>query len=114
MLLDLAGSVQHVDPVGEMGAGFHRSRTMRRRRWSLSRSNALAAAASAALSFGASTVPRNWPCFLMSETRQLRSLAAAGLCLVGFFAAFMDRIDRGLDGLSHARPGGGSPRTDQG
>jgi hypothetical protein len=47
------------------------------------------AAASAALSFGASTVSRYCPRFLMIDTRQLRSLAAVAFCLVIFFAGFM-------------------------
>src|SRR5262249_28751358 len=46
--------------------------------------SAATAAASAAFSFGASTVPRYCPRFLMSDTRQLRSLAA-----VGFLLAFL-------------------------
>src|SRR5262249_50558701 len=46
------------------------------------------AAASAAFSFAASTVPRYWSCFLRSDTRQLGSLASR---LVLFFFAFMSR-----------------------
>jgi len=50
---------------------------------------AATAVASAAFSLGASTVPRYWPCFLMSDTRQLRSLAAVNFCLAAFFVSFM-------------------------
>src|SRR5262249_5149445 len=55
--------------------------TTSRGRCSSLRSNSATAAASAAFSSGASTVPRYCPRFLMIETRQLLSLAAA----VGFF-----------------------------
>src|SRR5215471_12363802 len=92
MLLDFAGSVQRVDPLGEMRSGFHLGLMTSRWRWSALRSNSATAAASAALSFGASTVPRCCPCFLMSDMRQLRSLAAVGLCLVIFFVGLRKMV----------------------
>jgi hypothetical protein len=55
MVLDFARTVQHVDPVGEMGAGFHGSCTKSQVRCSLLRSNAFTAAASAAFKWAAST-----------------------------------------------------------
>src|SRR5262249_41832656 len=54
-----------------------------RRRCSSLRSNSATAAASAPFSFGDSTVPRYWARFLMTDTRQLRSLAAVGFFLAG-------------------------------
>jgi hypothetical protein len=50
-----------------------------------SKSNRLMATASARSRSGASTEPRYSPRLRMMMTRQLRSLAAAGLCLVIFF-----------------------------
>jgi hypothetical protein len=47
------------------------------------------AVASAAFSLGALTVPRYCPCFLMTDTRQLRSLAAMDLYVAAFFGALI-------------------------
>jgi hypothetical protein len=53
----------------------------------------LTAAASAAFLFGASTVPRYCPRFRMIDTRQVRSLAAAGF----FLTLFIGIKERALD-----------------
>src|SRR5262249_40138769 len=94
-----AGRRQRVDPT-RMTQVDYRSCTKSRVRCSLLRSNAFTAAASAAFSFGASIVPRYWARFLMRDTRQLRSLAAAGLCLGGFFMDQKDRASRGGESLA--------------